>query len=313
MNHNWKQPIILFFILIAGAFGLSGCSLPGQKEFSGLQVEITGGAVSQIYLDDLHYGQTPFEKRDVRPGTYTLRIEPESSEKKPYETQVHLYPNTLTSVLWSFEGPEPTGAGDILELEALASKERTELSVITVPEGAKISLDSNSYGLSPAVVESINPGSYTLSIEAVAHVKKAFGITLQPGYRLHVFSRLIKESAALENPSSDTTIDTVETSPEPMASPSLATTKSTPSPKPFPSPSPTVVLPDPQKPYAIIKETGTGWLRVRDEASSAGVEVGRVDVGKKYKYLSNLEGWYEIEYTPGKTGWISGQYADIIR
>jgi hypothetical protein len=317
VNYHWKQSIIGFFVLLGSSFFLAGCSLPGQKDFSGLQVEITSGSVSQIYLDDLHYGQTPFEKRDIRPGTYTLRVEPEDKGKKPYETQVHLYPNTLTSVLWSFDGPEPTGAGEILELEPLASKERTELSVITVPEGAKISLDTKSYGLSPAVVESVSAGQYTLSIEAVAHVKKAFGITLQPGYRLHVFSRLIKENEALAAPQVSTPSAQISPSPDvlhivpPLASPSPgASPKATPK----PSPSPTLqVNQDVAKPYAVIKETGTGWLRVRDEAAGTGEEVARVDVGQHYKYLSNMEGWLEIEYSPGKTGWISGQFADIVR
>ncbi len=316
MNYLWKRISASVVILVTSAVLLSGCSLPGQKDFSGLQVEITSGSVSQIYLDGLHYGQTPFEKRDIRPGTYTLRIEPEDSGKKPYESQVHLYPNTLTSVLWSFDGPEPTGAGEILELEPLASKERTELSVITVPEGAKISLDTKSYGLSPAVVESVSAGQYTLSIEAVAHVKKAFGITLQPGYRLHVFSRLIKENAALATPESSSASAQAKAEPTPdILQIQAPTASATPSPRPSPSASPSAPQPSQniEKPYAIIKETGTGWLRVRDQASSTGQEVGRVDVGLKYKYLSNLEGWYEIEYSPGKTGWISGQFADIIR
>lgn len=262
-------------------------------------------SVSQVYLDGLHYGQTPFEKRDIRPGTYTLRIEPAEADKKPYETQIHLYPDTLTSVLWSFEGSEPTGTGEILELEPLASQERSELSVITVPEGAKVSLDSKSYGLSPTVVESVSAGQYNLAIEAVAHVKKAISINLQPGYRLHVFSRLAKESDALavtpdSSASGETTPPAENTlAPSPSASP-LAMA---------PSPSPN----EPAKPYVTIRETGTGWLRVRDEAANTGAEVARLDVGNKYPYRSTLNGWYEIEYETGKTGWISGQYADIIR
>jgi len=319
VNYHWRKSIIGLIVLLSSSFFLAGCSLPGQKDFSGLQVEITTGSVSQIYLDDLHYGQTPFEKRDIRPGTYTLRIEPEDKGKKPYETQVHLYPNTLTSVLWSFDGPEPTGAGEILELEPLASKERTELSVITVPEGAKISLDTKSYGLSPAIVESVSAGQYTLSIEAVAHVKKAFGITLQPGYRLHVFSRLIKENDALAAPQDSTPSAQVLPSPSPdvlrIEAPTASPTPGA-TPKASPKPSPTPVLTvnqDIPKPYAVVKETGTGWLRVRDEASSTGQEVARVDVGQRYKYLSNMEGWLEIEYAPGKTGWVSGQFAEVIR
>lgn len=58
-----------------------------------------------------------------------------------------------------------------------------------------------------------------------------------------------------------------------------------------------------------ILETGTGWLRVRSEASLNGEEIGRVNVGEKYKIAEEVEGWYKITLTDGKTGWISSQYA----
>lgn len=336
MFNSWSRAITTVILLIASSLALSACSLPGQKIFSGIKVEVTESMVAQVYLDGLHYGHTPFEKKDIRPGTYTLRLEPGEKDKKPYETQVHLYPNTMTSVMWSFKGFEPTGTGEIYELEPLASQDRSELSVITVPEGAKISLDNKSYGLSPVVVESAPVGSSALSIEAVAHVKKSTPIELMPGFRLNVFARLNKEDSALAQPggggvqaiSPDTSnanspdsvdsqgqvqadtlpsSDSLPTDTNPNASPLPAAAD------PLPSSARTTILSEPTKPYALIKETGTGWLRVRSQASSAGEEVARVDVGGKYKYYSNLEGWLEIEYEVGKTGWVSGQYADVIR
>jgi hypothetical protein len=334
--NSWSRAITTGILLVISGFVLSACSLPGQKTFSGVQVEVTESMVAQVYLDGLHYGHTPFEKKDIRPGTYTLRVEPGEKDKKPYETQIHLYPNTITSVMWSFKGAEPTGSGEIYELEPLASQDRSELSVITVPEGAKISLDTKSYGLSPVVVESAPVGSAALSIEAVAHVKKSTPIELMPGFRLNVFARLNKEADALAQPgdgsdqalSPDTSnanspdsvdsqgqvqadtlpsSDSLPTDTNPNASPLPAAAD------PLPSSARTTILSEPTKPYALIKETGTGWLRVRSQASSAGEEVARVDVGGKYKYFSSLNGWLEIEYESGKTGWISGQYADVIR
>lgn len=317
-----SRQLTLLVLVVLAAVGLAGCSLPGEQEFSGLEVRTTNGADVQIYLDELHLGQSPLEKRDIQPGTYTLRLEPSSTDQQPYETQIHLYPKTMTSVVWSFDGSQPSGNGEILELEPLASDERAELSVITVPEGAKISLDTQSYGLSPVVVDNVDPGQYTLSVDAVAHNKKAFTINIQPGYRLHVFARLTKEDAALqvddsvdaaEDAESPNTNDNLEEVLEPSDRESSdAARRSLPTPKPSASPSPQPSQ-NPEKPYVLITETGTGWLRVRDQASSAGQEVARVDVGGKYPYISTLNGWYEIEYSPGNTGWISGQYADIIR
>ena len=58
-----------------------------------------------------------------------------------------------------------------------------------------------------------------------------------------------------------------------------------------------------------VLETGTGWLRVRSEASLNGTEIGKVNVGEKYKFSEEVEGWYKITLSDGTTGWISSQYA----
>jgi len=284
--------------------------MPWQKQFSGLQVQMTDSSVAQIYLDGSHLGQTPYEQRDVRPGTYSIRIEPAASDKQPYETQIHLYPNTLTSILWSFQSSELTGSGEILELEPLASQDRAELSVTTVPEGANISLGTNTYGLSPVIVDSVTPGTYDLSIEAVAHIKKALPVQIQPGFRLHVFSRLSKENAALEGQEGDTT-SSLDQALE-LTNEDTESTLSARRELPGDAGSPALSA-DPEPPYVVIGTTPTGWLRVRATPTADGTEVARVEPEEKYPYLSTENGWYEIEYSAGENGWISGQYADIIR
>lgn len=308
------RSVFLVALVVLSSFLLSACqNMPWQRQFSGLQVEMTDGTTAQVYLDGLHLGQTPYEKRDIRPGTYTFRIEPADNKKQPYETQIHLYPNTLTSVLWSFRSSELTGTGEILELEPLASRDRAELSVTTVPEGANISLGTSSYGLSPVIVDSVPVGTYDLSIEAVAHVKKALAVKIEPGFRLHVFSRLAKEDAALETGGSTTTGGAAFDQALELSEESQQATISARRTIPSPTPATLAEAADPEPPYVVIGETPTGWLRVRGEPSSAGAEVARVNPEEKYPYKSTQNGWYEIEYSPGETGWISGQYADIIR
>ncbi len=58
----------------------------------------------------------------------------------------------------------------------------------------------------------------------------------------------------------------------------------------------------------IIKETPTGWLRVRK--APGGVEIGRVYPGEKYLFISQDLGWYQVEFE-GEEAWISGTYAEI--
>ncbi|MCD8484099.1 PEGA domain-containing protein [Candidatus Woesebacteria bacterium] len=309
--------------IVVSAFVFSGCSvsLPWQKSISGLQVQVTDGGSAQIFLDDLHLGQSPIQQEGLKPGVYTLRIEPELSDKQAYETQIRLYPGSITSALWSFAGDMPTGTGDILELEPLPTNTRAELSVITVPEGASVLLNDTTYGLSPVILDEIEPGEYSLTINAVGHVRKTLPVQVQPGYRLHIFSRLETDTAqniipdptptpdASADSSDETDTDTTASTTPPGITPDADET-STPAPSSARTRSQTTL---PEKPYVTITETGTGWLRVRSEASSAGEEVARVDVGTNHPYKSTLNGWYEIEYAPGQTGWISGQYGTIIR
>lgn len=309
---KWRFPVL---ILLA-TFLFAGCTFPWQKNIAGLQIQITDGTSAQVFLNELHLGSTPIEKDDLKTGVYKLKIVPDASlGKQPYETEIHLYPGALTSVLWNFKGADPSGTGDILELEPLSTKERAELSVITVPEGASVALNSTTYGLSPVILDTVEPGDYSLTVSAVGHVRKTFSAKVTKGYRLHVFSRLEKEGA-------ETVLPTPTATPEPTPTPLVLGTDAqpTPRPTPVPTPSPIPATPKPAtssatpaKPYVTIKDTGTGWLRVRDQASSSGQEIAKVTVGASYPYISSVNGWYEIEYLTGKTGWVSGQYVTLVR
>jgi uncharacterized protein YgiM (DUF1202 family) len=59
-----------------------------------------------------------------------------------------------------------------------------------------------------------------------------------------------------------------------------------------------------------IKDTETGWLRVRDTPSSAGLEVAKVTPNEKYKIIEEKPDWYKIELGVGKSGWVSAKYVD---
>ncbi len=307
-----------FLLLASSALLLTGCNLPWQKNISGLQIEVTEGAKAQVYLNELHLGETPVNRDNLKPGVYKVKLEPSGETgKQPYETEIHLYPGALTTILWSFKGSEPSGTGDILELEPLSTSDRAELSVITVPEGASVALNSTTYGLSPVILDTINPGDYSLTVTAVGHARKTFSAKVTKGFRLHVFSRLDKEStetiaAPTATPTPIVLNENVGASPRPTP---LVTPTPKPTPKSTPIPNTPVATTSTAlvKPYVTIKDTGTGWLRVRDQASSAGSEVARVTVGASYPYVSTLNGWYEIEYLPNARGWISGQYASIVR
>ncbi len=300
-----RSAVAFLLFLTAGGALLSGCTLPWQQEMAGLSVLAEDQQNFQVYLDDLHLGQTPIQKTDLAPGTYKIKLDPGNGTAL-YEGSIRLFNGTVTAVNWSFSSSQTTGTGEIMELEPLGSKSRAEVSVITIPEGATVQLNNTTYGLSPVILDEAEPGQYTLSMTAVGHVKKTLTVQVENGYKLHVFSRLSKTTTELApaptptetSTESSTLANDPSTLPE---SPSSTGSAQTP-------PGMNALTP----PYLTIKDTGTGWLRVRATASSVGTEVTRVDVGEKFSVKNVQAGWYEIEYEPGKTGWVSGQFVEYV-
>jgi hypothetical protein len=64
---------------------------------------------------------------------------------------------------------------------------------------------------------------------------------------------------------------------------------------------------------AKVLDTGTGWLRVRDEPNVAGAEIARVNVGESYPVLEEGQGWVKIKVSDSiPEGWVSGTYVDVL-
>lgn len=62
----------------------------------------------------------------------------------------------------------------------------------------------------------------------------------------------------------------------------------------------------------LIKETGTGYLNVRDKPGLGGGVIDRVTPGEKYLYLEEQSGWVKIKLHTGIEGWVSSQYTEKV-
>lgn len=58
----------------------------------------------------------------------------------------------------------------------------------------------------------------------------------------------------------------------------------------------------------IIRNTPTGFLRVRDKAGLGGKEIGQVKPGETLILLEESPGWVRIRLKDGKEGWVSSTY-----
>lgn len=160
------------------------------------------------------------------------------------------------------------GGGYILSMERTGDTKRAGIIVNTSPSEAAVAIDGEIKGFSPVKIEDISEGDRQVTLSYPTYKSLNIFARAVAGYRLLVEASLVKEL---------------------MIEPTVM---------------PTVV---PTEQEIMIKPTETGWLRVRETASNAARELGRVLPGQKYKLLGEQEGWYRIE-----SGWISAKYAEKL-
>jgi len=260
---------------------------------------------SVIYLDGEKIGETDFFDDKMEAKEYLVRLVPKEDESLiPWEMKVALTPNLLTAINHNFAATESASSGDITWMEKIGNKESSSLVVVSVPDQATIKVDGEPRGFAPVLTEDLKPGSHQVTVAAPGYKERTLSAKTVAGYKLIVSVQLAQkiEGIAQVTPS-------LELNP---ATTSKFTATSTPSPKSTPkvTPEPTVAI---EKPYVMIKETPTGWLRVRQEPSTSATELTKINPGETYPYLNEEEnGWYKIEYATDKEGWISKVYAELV-
>lgn len=283
-----KIAFLLFFLglvvlLVGGVKVLTGRSRANGE----LRVETIPGV--SVFLDNSHLGRTPL-RQEVAAGDYTLKLVSDSAtgDVAPWQGNITVGPNLLTYVNGSLSSSELSSAIDILWLEKISGN-RTELSVITNPDGATVLLNNETKGVTPVTIPDIAPGDYSLTVSSPGFLTRTMKIKVSPGHKLVASFKLALSAGG-------------STAASPSATPTPTAAAATGS----------ATFADPPRPFVIIQDTPTGFLRVRTEPSTSATEAARVNPGEKYTYTDEQNGWYEIKYQGETTGWISGQYAQAV-
>jgi uncharacterized protein YgiM (DUF1202 family) len=314
-KYNMKR-LVLFITLIFTSFLFSACTNPLAKQAtSGLQVQITDGVAASVYLDGNYVEKTPFISKELNPGEYTLKIQPDDPELIPYETQINLRPGLLSVVTWRLaERPEFSG-GVVYEMEPISSKNSSELSFVTIPDGVIVSVAGKDKDFSPVIMPNINPGHIEFEVSLPSYGIQKHTINAIPGYRMLVTVKLAKENLSQPTQKITQEIETINVASgeakgvQTQASDSAVvkdTTNSAQLKNPIIGSKVTI------KPTNFFVN-GKEVLRVRDLPNSAGKELGFAKVGTDYKYLENTEGnWFNIQFE-NESGWVSNQYAQLVK
>jgi len=268
--------IILGLCLLAGAAFFS----IGYFRPKTAGVIISTNPASIVFVNGEELGRTPVDNKKLDPGEAIIKLIPESFETPltPYETKIDLVAGIQTAIKWDFGETLEKSGGEVISYEKV-DKGETSLAIISVPDTAQVAVDGQVKGFTPFKTSSISPGEHTIVISFDGYIERIFDAQLRDGYKLTAVVDLAKAQEVIEE--EEPVIEEEE---------------------------------EEQVETIEILSTSVGFLRVRNEPSTLGEEVGRVEPGDTFEVIETDEttGWYKIEFEEGEEGWVSNQYAKLV-
>lgn len=154
--------------------------------------------------------------------------------------------------------------------EVLTLKKGRGITIISNPTDADMTIDEKEIGKTP-LSSNISEGEHTIAISHTGYLKRSIRANLPQNYNLIVSVDLALSEADL------TTVST----------PPITTT-----------------------PEVVVKNTPTGFLRVRDKPSLSGKEIAQVKPGDSLILLEELAAWDRVRLSDGTEGYVSSSYVE---
>ncbi|HPT66029.1 MAG TPA: PEGA domain-containing protein [Candidatus Woesebacteria bacterium] len=234
-------------------------------------LEIMSFPIAKVYINNKEMGSTPYKNMNLKPGENEIKL---VSQNKEWKRKVDLQNNINTVIDWQFGDDSSQDSGYILYLEKTGDK-KASLLVNTNPDKSIINIDDEVKGTSPIKVSEINEGDRRLKVSFPGYKDVNVFMKAINGYQLVVDIKLAIEKNNIEQ--------IINSESEINSSNEIK--------------------------KIIVKETETGWLKVREASSSSSKEITRIKPGEQYTLLEEGTDWYKIDLGNDKNGWISANYA----
>lgn len=154
--------------------------------------------------------------------------------------------------------------------EVLTLNKGIGLTIISSPAEAEVEVNGKFYGKTPTAVD-VPSGEHTIVLSKGSYLKRSIKSYLSPEYNLTISVDLALSEADLSQ----------------VSTPVITTT-----------------------PLVVVKSTPTGFLRVREKASTASLEISRVSPGDELILLEELASWDRVRLPDGKEGYVSKAYLE---
>lgn len=272
-----KIKIVVLSLFLVATLVLVALYFIGYFNPSKAGLVIDTNPASTVFINGDQKGKSRYEET-FKPGEVTVRLVPDSFDKPlmPYETKVVLVSGVKTIIQRDFAETEEKSSGAIISFEKNQT-DTAEVSIVSIPDSVQVNIDGQIRGNTPFSSSAIPEGEHTISLSTERYSDKSVDVRTYKGFRLTAIFKLSPKEEE-----------------EPLTTPTPQSTSA------------------PEVKKVVIKDTSTGFLRVRNEPSTLAEEVGRVKPGEVYKILDidDKTKWIKIEYEDGKEGWISDAYTE---
>lgn len=291
MRGSARGKIILFttLLFIFILFVFAKYFYLDKKNESG-QLKVISSPEASLFIDNVAVSKTPFEGR-YKIGEYLIKLIPEGSvtDTASWQRRVKIYKNSLTYINRELGTTDITSAGEIFFPTKIDTPPKVpntgEISIETDPSGAIVKLDNDEKGVASLILSDVPKGTHEINIYLPGFFPRTQKINVVEGYRVNaIFKLAIDLSQKQATPSSELNS---KTSAKTVQGSTLFSVK--------------------------IKDTPTGFLRVRADASISASEEAQVKPGKIFDVLEEKSSWYRISYEPNKDGWVSSEYTEKVQ
>ncbi len=154
--------------------------------------------------------------------------------------------------------------------ETLTLEKGSGVTVISSPSQAVVEVDGKDYGLTPTQID-IKSGDHTFVLKHSNYLNRSIRAQVPDNFKLILNVDLALSEADLTS----------------ITTPPIT-----------------------QTPAVLVKETPTGFLRVREKADTSSREIGRVSPGDELILLEELALWDRVRLVNGVEGYVSKTYVE---
>jgi len=278
--------LLLTILVVLFIFFVGAKYLILDRQTTDGKIKVLSSPSATVFINNAAVGHTPYETQ-LKAGEYELKLIPEgeATSTASWQEKVKVSKNILTYVNRELGSSDITSAGEILTVTKMEKKPSSgtvgEIGVETDPQGAIVYLDSDEKGVAPLILADVPKGSHEISVFMPGFFRRTEKVKVEPGYRVNALFKL-----GLDQSQKPPAIPT----PQKEASQSAKIKKT----------------------FILIKDTPTGFLRVRADASVNASESGQLKPGDRGELMEEQGDWYRIKYAGDKTGWVFSQYAQKV-